>query len=137
MANIFRGHNMEKMNADSSDFMVQQIRSIQDESDDFMSENNELRRNYEDLSTEVGKLENQKQYFEGAFEQKNVRDHTNMEAVNNMRTRIHELIDLSEELKLFSTTQETSDLAKLRQFLEDRLQLLINRNNKIATRIAR
>ena len=43
--------------------LVDHVKIIQDEIDDFNTDNAELRLNFRDLEAEIDKLRNQKQYF--------------------------------------------------------------------------
>lgn len=110
--------------AEASDFLVNQMKLIQEESTDLTSDNQELRRNYDELCSEVSKLNSQKQYFESCFVPDNYADDSVFKAVQSIKTRIEELYDLGEDLKTYSTKQEVSDLGELSAFVGDRLKRL-------------
>lgn len=122
---------------EASEFLVNSVQTVQEENDDFQLDNTELRRNYEDLSVEVGKLQGQKSYFDGAFEQKTVGDQSSQKALIQMRQRVYELLDLAEEFKIYSIAQEKHDLEDLKSFLEEKLLRMRNINNKVAVRVER
>jgi len=116
--------------------LVNQVKTIQEETEDFNVENEDLRKNYDDLNIEVERLLGQKAYYSSAFEAKHPGEPTHsLQAIHSIKTRIYELMDLAEELKLFSTAQEKVDLQNLIRFLEDKLKKTKNRNNMIAGKI--
>ena len=115
----------------SSQFVVDIVKTVSDEKEDFNQDNNELRANYNDLQAEVEKLEGQKDYFNTAFLQ-TTNAVNSTQALNSLKTRIFELLDLGEEVKHYNTQQEVQDLEKLIVFLEQRLQAQRNRNNSVA-----
>lgn len=138
VANLLKGgHGTAMVQDQCSDFIVEEVKVVQDEIDDFNTDNAELRVNYNDLEEEVKKLENQKDYFSLPFDSsRRPRDASN-QAILSLRSRIYELIDLSEEMKHFSTQQEIQDLKKLCLFLEQRLSYSKNKNNRLAGKIER
>jgi len=115
--------------AESSDFLVEQMKSLQDELEDRNESNQELRRNYEDLCAEVGKLEGEKKYFESCFVAENYSDENVHRAVMSMKSRIDELYDLGEDLKAYSTKQEAAGLEQLTSFIRDRLKKMRENSN--------
>lgn len=139
VANLLKGGYGDKLLQDQcSDFIVEEVKVIQDEIDDFNTDNAELRRNYNDLEEEIKKLENQKNYFSSPFERGNgLRDQGSNQAILSLRNRIYELIDLNEEMKHYSTQQEMQDLKKLCVFLEQRLSYSKTKNNELAGKIER
>ena len=101
----------------SSQFIVDAVTSVTQEKEDFSNDNNELRTNYNDLQDELEKLESQKDYYNQVF-LLNTDSPADSEALQSLKSRIFELIDLGEELKHLNTQQEIQDLEKLNDFLE-------------------
>lgn len=119
----------EQALAEASDFLVNQMKLIQEETSDLSSDNQELRRNYDELCSEVSKLNSQKQYFESCFMADNYADESVFKAVQSIRTRIDELYDLGEDLKTYSTRQEVESMGELASFVSDRLKKLRESSN--------
>ena len=105
------------------------MKSLQDELEDRNETNQELRRNYDDLCAEVGKIESEKKYFESCFVAENYSDENVHRAVMSMRSRIDELYDLGEDLKVYSTKQEAAGLEQLAGFLKERLKKMKENTN--------
>ena len=132
------GYGSAPVHEEASEYIVQQIKGIQDQVSDFTMDNEELRVNYTDLQAELDKLQAQKEYYLKVFS-KYPQDtyESSGQAVLSLRRRIYELLDLSEEMKHYSTQQEVLDLEKLIFFLEEKLQRSKSKNNKLAAKIER
>lgn len=110
--------------AEASEFLVNQMKLLQEETDDLNNDNQELRRNYDELGAELSKLETEKEYFESCFSARNYPDENVFRAVQSIKTRIEELYDLGEDLKTYSTKQEVGNLQELRHFTSERVKRL-------------
>jgi len=126
---VISNEDTEVAVAQASDFLVNQMKLLQDETEDLNTDNQELRRNYEELCAEVRKLEDQKKYYESCFHPENYNDENVYKAVMTMKTRIEELYDLGEDLKNYSTKQEAAQLTQLIAFTAERLKRMKENTN--------
>ena len=110
--------------AEASEYLVNQMKLLQEESEDLNNDNQELRRNYDELGAELNKLETEREYYESCFNPKNYPDENVFRAVQSIKTRIEELYDLGEDLKTYSTKQEVTSLQELQKFTGERAKRL-------------
>jgi chromosome segregation ATPase len=121
-ANILNQSDPTEVLNEASEFLVDTIKQVQEETDDLNVDNQELRRNYSELCAEVEKLESQKGYLESGFNPASYSDESIYKAVMAIKNRIEELYDLAEELKNYSTKQEASELTNLLGYIQERLK---------------
>ena len=114
----------EQALAEASEYLVDQMKEMQEELEDKNETNQELRRNYEDLCYELKKLQGEKRYLESCFQGENYSEENVFKAVMSMKARIDELYDLGEDLKVYSTKQEAESLNHLAGFIKERLKKL-------------
>lgn len=115
--------------AEASEFLVNQMKLLQEETEDLNHDNQELRRNYDELGSELNKLATEKQYYESCFDSNNYPDENVFRAVQSIKSRIEELYDLGEDLKTYSTKQEVNTLQDLRLFSSERVKRLRETTN--------
>lgn len=111
------------------------IQSVQQDTNEFLADNNDLKNNYDDLKLEIDQIKGQLEYYESVFSEESCTDPETLQAVSSLRTRIEELFDFSEELNNNQGRQEIFQLEELIKFLHGKLEKSKLDNFKLHDRI--